>query len=147
MKTKFYDLYADGIDANGVKHTVTVVGKFTQETIKKECEVEIPVEVKPNTYTNGTLKFNKKRLHRTLTIGVSICNPEDEFSREEGIRIAKKRIANGEDAGTIETNDVTMLTEDLIMAELLGKLTYITNHIDNYIQPKEKYIPDFDRFA
>ena len=42
-------------------------------------------------------------------------------------------ITVGQDAGTIETNDVTMITEDLIMAELLGKLSYICNNIDSYL--------------
>ena len=58
---------------------------------------------------------------------------EDEFDEDFGVELAKARIERGQDAGKIETNDVTMITEDLIMAELLGKLSYIVSNIDSYI--------------
>ena len=118
-KVKFYHLFADGVDSNGEKHTVTVVGKFTQE------------------YVNGKLTFPKKTLHRKLTIGVAICNPCDKFDEEEGVRIGKSHIEKGKDAGSVETNDTTMLTEDLILAEMLGKLNYITTRIDKYVKVKK----------
>jgi hypothetical protein len=133
MKTKFYHLYSECVDKDGEKHVVTVVGKFTQNYVPKEITEEVPVEVKPGTVVKGKLTFNKRTLHRTLTVGVSICHPSDEFDKEFGVELAKARIEKGQDAGTIETNDVTMITEDLIMAELLGKLSYICNNIENYI--------------
>ena len=133
MKTKYFSLWADAIDANGEKHIVTVVGKFTQNYVPKQVTQEVPVEVKPGTYVNGKLTFNKRTLHRTLTLGVSICHPLDKFDEAFGVELAKARIERGQDAGTIETNDVTMLTEDLIMCEILGKLSYICNHVDDYI--------------
>lgn len=132
MKTKFYHLYAGCVDKDGEKHYVTVVGKFTQNYEPKEITQKVPVEVKPGTIVDGKLTYNKRTIHRTLTIGVSICHPQDEFDEEFGVELAKARIERGEDAGTIETHDVTMLTEDLIMAELLGKLTYICNNVENY---------------
>lgn len=131
-KIKFYHLYSQCKDSEGQIHYVTVVGKFTQNYVPKEITQEVPVEVKPGTIVNGKLTYNKRTLHRVLTVGVSICHPLDEFDEEFGKELAKARIEKGEDAGTIETNDVTMLTEDLIMAELLGKLTYICNNIENY---------------
>jgi len=133
MKTKFFSLWAEAIDTNGEKHYVTVVGKFTQNYLPKEVTQEVPVEIKPGSVVKGKLSFNKRTLHRALTVGVSICHPLDEFDEEFGVELAKARIEKGEDAGTIETNDVTMLTEDLIMAELIGKLSYICNNIDNYL--------------
>ena len=133
MKTKFYSLWHEAIDANGEKHYVTVVGKFTQNYIPKPITQEVPVEVKPGTTVNGKLTFNKRTLHRTLTVGVSICHPADEFDEEFGVELAKARIERGQDAGKIETNNVTMITEDLIMAELLGKLSFICNNIDDYL--------------
>ena len=133
MKTKYYSLWHEAIDANGEKHYVTVVGKFTQNYIPKPITQEVPVEVKPGTTVNGKLTFNKRTLHRTLTVGVSICHPADTFDEEFGVELAKARIERGQDAGKIETNNVTMITEDLIMAELLGKLTFICNNIDDYI--------------
>ena len=134
MKTKIYHLYADAYDESGEKHVVTVVGKFTQNYVPKEVTQDVPVEIKPGSFVNGKLSFNKRTLHRALTVGVSICHPLDEFDEEFGVELAKARIEQGKDAGTIETNDVTMLTEDLIMAELVGKLSYICANIDNYIE-------------
>lgn len=136
-KVKFYHLFADGVDSNGEKHTVTVVGKFTQEYVNKDITENVPVELKPNSFVNGKLTFPKKTLHRKLTIGVAICNPCDKFDEEEGVRIGKSRIEKGKDAGSVETNDTTMLTEDLILAEMLGKLNYITTHIDKYVKVKK----------
>ncbi len=133
MKTKIYHLYAKCSDSNGDEHYVTVVGKFTQNYVPKEITQNVPVEVKPGSVIKGKLTYNKKTLHRVLTVGVSICHPLDEFDEEFGVELAKSRIEKGQDAGTIETNDVTMLTEDLIMAELIGKLSYITSNIDDYI--------------
>ena len=133
MKTKYYNLHAECEDKKGEKHVVTVVGKFTQEYVQKEVNQDVPVEVKPGSVIKGKLTYNRKTLHRTLTVGVSICHPMDEFDEEFGIELAKARIERGEDAGTIETNDVTMITEDLIMAELVGKLSFICNNIDEYI--------------
>lgn len=132
MKTKFYSLHAPCYDSKGERHYVTVVGKFTQSYVPKEITQIVPVEAKPGSFVNGKLTFNKRTLHRTLTVGVSICHPSDEFNEEFGVELAKARIEKGQDAGTIETNDVTMITEDLIMAELLGKLTYVCNNVESY---------------
>lgn len=133
MKEKYYHLYSQCVDSKGETHYVTVVGKFTQNYVPKEVTQEVPVEVKPGSFVNGKLTFNKRTLHRTLTVGVSICHPMDEFNEDFGVELAKARIERGQDAGKIETNDVTMITEDLIMAELLGKLSYIVSNIDSYI--------------
>ena len=64
---------------------------------------------------------------------MSICHPLDEFDEEVGIDIAKKRIERGEDLGSIETSDVTMLTEDAIMGELIVKLNHIVETIDEHV--------------
>ena len=133
MKEKYYHLYSQCVDSKGETHYVTVVGKFTQNYVPKEVTQEVPVEVKPGSFVNGKLTFNKRTLHRTLTVGVSICHPMDEFDEDFGVELAKARIERGQDAGKIETNDVTMITEDLIMAELLGKLSYIVSNIDSYL--------------
>lgn len=133
MKVKYYNLHNTCKDSNGEEHVVTVVGKFTQDYEPKEIKQEVPVEVKPGTIVKGELKYNKKTLHRTLTVGISICHPMDEFDEEFGVELAKARIERGEDAGKIETNDVTMLTEDAITAELLAKLTYVCSRINEYI--------------
>lgn len=133
MKTKYFNVYGKAVDSEGERHYVTIVGKFEQGRIKDVVQDVVPVEVKPNSFVDGILTYQKKRLKRKLTLGVSICHPKDEFDEEVGIKVAKGRIENGQDLGIIETNDVTMLTEDAIMAELIVKLNHVCENIDEYI--------------
>ena len=46
MKTKFYSMYANCEDSNGVKHTVTVVGKLEQTRERQMVQEVVPVEIK-----------------------------------------------------------------------------------------------------
>ncbi len=133
VKTKFYHIYGNAKDKNGIDHVVTVVGKYEQRRQKTEIKEDVQVETKPKCFVNGELRYSIKMLSRKLTLGVSICHPSDEFNEETGVEIAKSRIEKHQDLGTIMTNDVTMLTEDAIMAELLVKLQHITENIDEYI--------------
>jgi hypothetical protein len=132
-KIKYYHLWAKTKANDGKVHFVTVVGKFEQTRKKEEITEIVPVEFKPGHFVDGELKYSIKKLNRKLTLGVSICHPLDTFDEEVGCEIAKSRIENGQDLGVIETSDVTMLTEDAIMAELLVKLQYVTENIDDYI--------------
>ena len=132
-KVKYYHLWMKAKAADGRDRYVTVVGKFEQTRKYTEFTEDVPVEIKPGHFVNGELKYGKKLLNRKLTLGVSICHPLDEFDEEIGAEIAKARIEKGEDAGVLETSDVTMLTEDAIMAELLVKLQWICKNIDDYL--------------
>ena len=132
-KIKYYHLWAKTKANDGKVHFVTVVGKFEQTRKKEEITEIVPVEFKPGHFVDGELKYSIKKLNRKLTLGVSICHPLDTFDEEVGCEIAKSRIENGQNLGVIETSDVTMLTEDAIMAELLVKLQYVTENIDDYI--------------
>ena len=132
-KIKYYHLWAKCKAKDGENHFVTVVGKFEQTRKKEEITEIVPVEFKPGHFVDGELKYSIKKLNRKLTLGVSICHPLDTFDEEVGCEIAKSRIENGQDLGVIETSDITMLTEDAIMAELLVKLQYVTENIDDYI--------------
>ena len=132
-RVKYYHAYASCIDSKGEKHIVTVVGKFEQSRKEEIVQDVIPVETKPNTFVDGILTYGVKSLNRKLTLGVSICHPSDTFNEEVGINIAKGRIKRGQDLGQIETSNVTMLTEDAIMAEILVKLNHICQNIDEYI--------------
>lgn len=132
-KTKYFSAWAKATSINGDEHYVTVVGKFEQ-TRKTEIVQDITeVEVKPNSFVDGVLTYEVKKLNRKLTLGVSICHPSDKFDEQIGIDIAKKRIEKGEDLGVLETSNVTMLTEDAIMGEILVKLNHICETIDDYI--------------
>lgn len=132
-KEKFYHAWAKATSNNGDEHYVTVVGKFEQSRKEEIVQDVVPVETKPNTIVDGILTYGVKNLNRKLTLGVSICHPSDTFNEEIGINIAKGRINRGQDLGQIETSNVTMLTEDAIMAEILVKLNHICQSIDEYI--------------
>jgi hypothetical protein len=134
MKTKFYSMYASTTDSNGGKHIVTVVGKFEQNRQRQVAQEIVPVELKENSVVEGMLIYpTSKFLNRRLTLGLSICHPYDTFDEEKGVEIAKSRIEKGETLGSIETSDVTMLTEDAIMAEIVTKLNHVCNTIDEYL--------------
>jgi hypothetical protein len=132
-RVKYYHVFGRVKDEEGQEHVVTVVGKLEQLREKKEFNEEVEVEVVPTKFVKGNLSYNVKQFKRKLTLGVSICHPLDDFDEEVGVEIAKKRIENRQDVGSIETSSVTMLTEDAIMAELLVKLNYIMEHIEEYI--------------
>ena len=133
MKTKYYHVFGRVKDKEDQEHVVTVVGKFEQLREKQEINEEVDVEVVPTKFVKGNLTYKVKQLKRKLTLGVSICHPLDDFDEEVGVEIAKKRIENRQDVGSLETSNVTMLTEDAIMAELVVKLNYILGHIEDYI--------------
>ena len=135
-KVKFYHLNLDAFDSEKVKHTITVVGKLEQKYVKEEVNADVPVEIHEGKVVRGNLTFNKRTLDRRFTVAYAICSPEDEFDEQKGIEIAKKRIEKGDDIGTVMTNNVTMLTEDLCYYELLGKISYIAKNIDKYIKKK-----------
>lgn len=132
-KVVFYHVYGKTKTDDGKEHIVTVVGKFEQTRNQEEVKEVVDVETLPNIYVKGDLTYKVKQLKRKLTLGVSICHPLDDFDEEVGVEIAKKRIENRQDVGSLETSNVTMLTEDAIMAELVVKLNYILEHIEDYI--------------
>ena len=132
-KEKFYHAWAKATSSNGDEHYVTVVGKFEQSRKEEIVQDVVPVETNPNTIVDGILTYGVKNLNRKLTLGVSICHTSDTFNEEIGINIARGRINRGQDLGQIETSNVTMLTEDAIMAEILVKLNHICQNIDTYL--------------
>ena len=132
-RVRFFHVYGNAVDKNGEKHYVTVVGKLEQTRKKTEVTEKVDVETSFNSYVKGELKYNVKKLNRKLTLGVAICHPSDKFDEEVGVEIAKKRIEQGNDIGSIETSNVTMLTEDAVFGELMVKLNHILSNIDEYL--------------
>lgn len=136
-KIKYLHLYGNAVSKDGKNHVVTIVGKLVQSKKKTEFTETVPVEFKPGAFINGELKFERNIFNRKLSLGMSICHPLDTFDVEKGVEIAKARIENGEILGALETSNVTMLTEDAVKAELLVKLQYIIDNIDDYIPEGE----------
>ena len=135
-RIKYFHLYGNATAEDGKNHIVTIVGKLVQSKKMTEFTETVPVEFKPGAYLNGELKFKRNIFNRKLTLGMSICHPLDTFDIEKGVDVAKGRIERGESLGSLETSSVTMLTDDAVMAELLVKLNYVTDHIDDYL-PEE----------
>lgn len=136
MSAKFYHVCGRAYDNNGKLHVVTVVGKVEQGTRKEEVTLENPklkYDDESKKVFDAKVSYFEKTFYRELTVGAAICHPEDEFDEEIGINIAKSRIKKGIAIGKLSTNDLSMLTYDAVYAELLVKLNYIVNHIDNYI--------------
>ena len=132
VRVKYFHVY--GIAKTGrKKHVVTVVGKFEQSRENTEVTEIVDVETKPTNFVKGELKYKVKQMKRKLTLGMSICHPSDTFDEEVGVEIAKARIEKGYDLGSIETTNVTMLTEDAIMAELVTKLNHMIENIEKYL--------------
>lgn len=133
MNTKFYHVYGKVKTDDGEEHVVTVVGKLEQSRKPTEITEEMDVDTPNGGTVKGELKYKVKKLHRKLTLSMSICHPLDTFDEEVGVEVAKSRIKNGLVLGSIETNDVTMLTEDAIFAELMTKLNWIMDNIEDYL--------------
>lgn len=133
-KVKYFSMHASCEDSEGEKHIVTVVGKFEQTRERQMVQEVVPVEVKEGSFVDGVLTYpSNKLLNRKLTLGMSICHPSDTFNEQVGIDIAKSRIEKGQTLGSVETSDVTMLTDDAVMAEILVKLNHICNNIDTFL--------------
>jgi hypothetical protein len=126
-------LYANAVAADGKSHVVTVVGKLENRRKRKEFKEPFPVDLENGSVVDGQLVYSRKLFNRKLTLGMSICHPLDRFDEEKGVEVAKSRINNGYVLGELETSDVSMLTEDAVMAELLVKLQHITENIDDFL--------------
>ena len=135
-RIKYFHLYGNATTEDGKNHIVTIVGKLVQSKKMTEFAETVPVEFRPGAFLDGELKFKRNIFNRKLTLGMSICHPLDTFDIEKGVEVAKARIERGESLGSLETSSVTMLTDDAVMAELLVKLNYVTDHIDDYL-PEE----------
>lgn len=135
-RIKYFHLYGNATAEDGKNHVVTIVGKLVQSKKMTEFSETVPVEFRPGAFLDGELKFKRNIFNRKLTLGMSICHPLDAFDIEKGVEVAKGRIERGESLGSLETSSVTMLTDDAVMAELLVKLNYVTEHIDDYL-PEE----------
>ena len=135
-RIKYFHLYGNATAEDGKNHIVTIVGKLVQSKKMTEFAETVPVEFRPGAFLDGELKFKRNIFNRKLTLGMSICHPLDTFDIEKCVEVAKARIEKGESLGSLETSSVTMLTDDAVMAELLVKLNYVTEHIDDYL-PEE----------
>lgn len=132
MKNKIYSLYGKAVDVNGQEHMVTVVGVYNQQ--KQRFMVTEPTMVEVGfKEVNGSVSYEASTKVRTLSLGYSICHPNDEFNEAVGISVAKSR-AKKEPIGEVSSTDVTMLNEDHATALVFAELRHIIKNIDKYIE-------------
>ena len=132
-KSKYYHVFGRTTASDGKERVVTIVGKFEQSRKPREITETVDVETLKGGFVQCELKYKLKTLNRKLTLGMSICHPLDKFDEEVGVEIAKSRINKGINLGSIETSDVTMLTEDAIFAEMVTKLNHVLESINEFV--------------
>ena len=119
-------------------------GSYTRKELKRNNK---PLEVKPKKYpfyhlktawngyiviTVGILKdFSNFGFYR-LTVGHAICNPNDEFELEKGIKIASRR-AKKQWFSRLLSNNRRDFTKETIEAIIKTKCEYIANNIQNFV--------------
>ena len=137
MRTRFYDAHVSVDTDDGKKRVITVVGKVVQGKKPVYYEEDVKVTADNGKEVDGKISYKVPRFWRKLTIGYSICAPEDGFDAEKRISIAKSRIEDGEDIGSVETRDMQMLTHDQVMGTLLMKMAFIKENIEKFL-PQER---------
>ena len=129
MRTKYYSLFGEAFDKTGRSHVVTVVGEYTQFKEDFVEEVDMLTEDGVNCKVLKPIKKQK----RVLKLAYSICHPEDDFDKEEGIKVAKRRLKQGNTIGELSSYDFTMLNPDQCEMMVLNEVGHIIKHIDTYI--------------
>ena len=130
-KEKHYFTQAVGTDSNGVEHKVVICGVWNQ--LKEKVEVSNDVVLEHG--VKGKVVHPKTILCKSFSLGYAICSPEDEFSLDEGKKIALGR-AKKTPIGKLGTLDFSMLNEDQCQALVFAEAMHITNNIDHYIKKK-----------
>lgn len=130
MRTRYYTLFGEALDKEGGSHIVTVVGEYTQ--FKEDSTEEVDIFDDDGVKWVATRPVKKQK--RVLRLAYSICHPDDNFSKEEGIKIAKRRLKEGKTIGELLTYDFTMLNPDQCEMMVLNEVGHIIKHIDTYIE-------------
>lgn len=121
------------------KHTILVYGELIQT--KRDDSFSIRrLSFNNNNYgrncTENYLiareRYYSKRPLRVFNFGWAICEQNDEFNLEEGIKIAKRRFSDS----PMTTTDVRFFSDDMINSILLNEIQFIENNL------VEKYLPN-----
>lgn len=82
-------------------------------------------------------------VYRLVTIGIAICNPEDNFDEETGKRIAYNKAANIEYAPRLYTTRKGVITKELVEVFLNQQVKFVKENpeklITGYNQAKLAY--------
>ena len=77
-------------------------------------------------------------VHRLVTIGIAICNPEDPFNEETGKKIAFNKAANIEDLPRIYTPNKGVITGELVDAFLKQQVRFFKENPGTLIKGYDK---------
>lgn len=82
-------------------------------------------------------------VYRLVTIGVAVCNPEDNFNEETGKKIAYNKAANIEYAPRLYTTNRGVITKELVDTFLKQQVQFIKENpekvITGYLKSKAEY--------
>ena len=82
-------------------------------------------------------------IYRLVTIGVAVCNPEDNFNEETGKKIAYNKAANIEYAPRLYTTNRGVITKELVDTFLKQQVQFIKENpekvITGYLKAKADY--------
>jgi hypothetical protein len=78
-----------------------------------------------------------------VTIGIAICNPEDEFNLEKGKNIAYNKAANIEQLPRIYTPNKGVITKEIVDVFLKQQVQFVKENpeklIKGYLEAKKVY--------
>ena len=82
-------------------------------------------------------------VYRLVTIGIAICNPEDEFDVERGKNIAYNKAANIENLPRIYTPNKGVITKEIVDTFLKQQVKFVKENpervIKGYVEAKKAY--------
>lgn len=91
-------------------------------------------------YTDSSLCHD---VYRMVTIGIAICNPEDEFNLEKGKNIAYNKAANIEQLPRIYTPNKGVITKEIVDVFLKQQVQFVKENpeklIKGYLEAKKAY--------
>lgn len=91
--------------------------------------------------TNQSLCHN---IYRIVTVGIAVCNPEDEFNEERGKSIARNKAANIESLPRLYTTAKGIITQEVVDTFLNQQIKFFKEHpesiIAGYKEAQDKHI-------
>jgi len=132
-KVKYYTKWGVGTDSQGKKHYVTVVGKMTRDKVKVSLPEETFVVDENGKRRDAVLVVDYPQTVKNFTMARAICDPQDEFDEEYGVKLATRRIEEDKVIGTLSSSYVTMLNDDQCRGLVETEVEHICKNIDTYI--------------
>lgn len=77
-------------------------------------------------------------VYRLVTIGIAICNPEDEFDLERGKRIAYNKAAHDDSLPRIYTTGKGIITKELVDV-------FLKQQVQFFVESPGKFIKGYDK--